>query len=185
MINHRFHFDSIPAAPWKNGGGVTRQIAQSGPGDPFWRLSIADVEKDGPFSDFPGLRRILTVISGSGMTLKLAEGACPADLHIPVHFSGDTPVDGVLRDGPVQNFNLIYDAEKLVAGVQAGPLDKLEFAGRTSAFLSVVYCLSGSMDLKGQEALIAGSGVLNPTEFPQPRGRERTFVLYVALRLRR
>ena len=52
VINHRFHFDSIPAAPWKNGGGVTRQIAQSGPGDPFWRLSIAVWKKTGRFPVF-------------------------------------------------------------------------------------------------------------------------------------
>nr|WP_306266150.1 HutD family protein [Pararhizobium sp. IMCC3301] len=184
MINHRFHFDSIPVTPWKNAGGVTRQIAKSCPGDPFWRLSIAGVEKDGPFSGFPGLHRILTVVSGAGMTLNLPDGARPADLNIPVGFSGDVPVEGVLRDGPVQNFNLIYEAEKLVARVQVGPIDTLDFIGGETGILCAVYCLSGSLDLNGQETLFAGSGILNPTELPQPTGPETTLALHVALGLR-
>ena len=56
--------------PWKNGGGVTREIAAHPPEaglDGFdWRLSMADVASDGPFSAFPGIDRTLTVIEGAG-----------------------------------------------------------------------------------------------------------------------
>ncbi|MEC4600651.1 HutD family protein, partial [Burkholderia vietnamiensis] len=47
---------ALVASPWKNGGGVTREIAAYPPGaalDAFaWRVSVADVGAGGPFSRF-------------------------------------------------------------------------------------------------------------------------------------
>jgi environmental stress-induced protein Ves len=41
--------------PWKNGGGVTRELlAWPGGGDWQVRISVAEIEADGPFSSFPG-----------------------------------------------------------------------------------------------------------------------------------
>ncbi|MFN9927385.1 MAG: HutD family protein, partial [Phenylobacterium sp.] len=52
------------AVPWKNGGGITRELAVWPPGASFddfvWRVSMAEVHQDGPFSSFPGVDRILT-----------------------------------------------------------------------------------------------------------------------------
>ncbi|EGD04024.1 hypothetical protein B1M_13530, partial [Burkholderia sp. TJI49] len=49
----------LVASPWKNGGGVTREIAAFPPGaalDAFaWRVSVADVGAAGPFSRFDGI----------------------------------------------------------------------------------------------------------------------------------
>ena len=57
------------AVPWKNGGGVTREIAAWPPGSGFddfaWRVSMAEVREDGPFSNFAGVDRILTVLEGA------------------------------------------------------------------------------------------------------------------------
>ena len=54
----RVLLSDVKASPWKNGGGVTREIAKgaaAGPDDDWgWRISIAEVERDGPFSTFPG-----------------------------------------------------------------------------------------------------------------------------------
>src|SRR6476619_3067787 len=59
--------------PWKNGAGRTTEIAVHPPGaalDAFaWRVSIADVERDGPFSRFPGIDRTIVLLGGSGMRL--------------------------------------------------------------------------------------------------------------------
>jgi len=58
--------------PWKNGGGTTRDIASSPPGasldDFVWRLSLAQVDRDGPFSRFDNVDRTLVLLSGA-MTL--------------------------------------------------------------------------------------------------------------------
>ncbi|MFE2375778.1 HutD family protein [Streptomyces sp. NPDC059398] len=101
------------ATPWKNGGGVTREIAAwpEGAGmDGFaWRVSLADVGADGPFSVFPGVTRVLTVADGAGMELTAGGVALRADERfVPHRFAGDVPTHGRLLGGPVVNFNVMY-----------------------------------------------------------------------------
>ena len=79
--------------PWKNGGGETIEIMVSPPAADFtsmdWRLSMATVASDGPFSSFPGIDRTLSVLSG---TLRLSIDGANVDLMemSPPHaFSGD------------------------------------------------------------------------------------------------
>jgi environmental stress-induced protein Ves len=100
------------ATPWKNGGGVTYEIAAYPPDaglDAFdWRISTARVESDGPFSVFPGVDRVLLVLSG---TLVLQFGAGDAvvltDASAPFGFSGEAPCDGRLSGGPVVDLNIM------------------------------------------------------------------------------
>lgn len=65
--------DSIPPTPWRNGGGQTRELFAE-PTGPDWtlRVSLADIEQDGPFSPFPGVQRHFAVLQGSGVELMLA-----------------------------------------------------------------------------------------------------------------
>jgi environmental stress-induced protein Ves len=98
--------------PWKDGGGHTTEIAAYPSGATLasfdWRLSIADVLADGPFSSFPGVDRTLVLLSGAGMRL---EGAAHAALlqapYEPYAFSGDDGIACALVDGPVRDFNLM------------------------------------------------------------------------------
>ena len=64
-------FAELPVVPWRNGGGVTREVATGGSGEEGfdWRISIADVEVPGPFSAFPGLDRTITLVGGERMDL--------------------------------------------------------------------------------------------------------------------
>ncbi len=97
--------------PWKNGLGVTEEIAIEPEGasmaDPFlWRLSSAVVRADGPFSLFPGYDRTLIVVDGDGMALDVDGRATTLDaLGDPFVFPGDVPVTGTLRGGPIRDFN--------------------------------------------------------------------------------
>lgn len=90
---------------WKNGGGVTAEIAvfpdNAGLDDFGWRLSMADVAVDGPFSTFPDIDRTLTVLSGR-MTLN-GHALGPDDP--PFAFDGGMAVDALLLDGPVTDLN--------------------------------------------------------------------------------
>ena len=118
--------DGLAPVAWKNGGGVTREIARPDRGGaPVWRLSLADVDRDGPFSRFPGLARILTVVAGAGMVLETRTGPIRAMPGVPVAFSGDLAVEGRLLDGPVRNLNLIFDPARIAARVRplTGPAD--------------------------------------------------------------
>ena len=103
---------NFTTSKWKNGGGVTHEIARSDAGEVFgWRLSVAEVASDGPFSLFPGHQRILTVVKGKGMRLVSANTAYHASHLVPVRFSGDEHIAGKLIDGPCRDFNLIFDSK--------------------------------------------------------------------------
>jgi len=116
--------------PWKNGGGVTTEIAIypddagiSGGGF-IWRVSIAEVAVDGPFSRFPGYDRHIMTIAGNGMMLE-AEGHGEIDLSqrfAPRQFSGDWDVDGKLIDGPVRDFNLMVARERAMGSLAVDTL---------------------------------------------------------------
>ncbi len=139
--------DELVPATWKNGGGITREIAShSRRGSVHWRLSIADVDRGGPFSSFPGLSRILTVIEGHGMTLHTPDQNLNALPHQPLAFAGDVPVAGHLNEGPVRNFNLIFDPTRI------SPTVALHDGPQTFAISQTqhaVHCLSGTIDLNG------------------------------------
>lgn len=82
------------AVPWKNGGGLTREVlaAPDGAalGDFDWRVSTAEVRSAGPFSIFPGVQRTLCVLEGA-LALEV-EGMRPVRLaqdSAPYVFSGD------------------------------------------------------------------------------------------------
>jgi environmental stress-induced protein Ves len=99
--------------PWKNGGGVTREVARDSRSreapDFDWRVSIAEVALAGAFSSFPGCHRLIAIIRGEGMGFE-APGE-PARMLSPraVHsFSGEVDVSATLPFGPVTDLNLIY-----------------------------------------------------------------------------
>ncbi|MDJ0461251.1 HutD family protein [Streptomyces sp. H27-C3] len=129
----------LSAVPWKNGGGVTREIAAwpegSGIDDFAWRVSLADVSADGPFSAFPGVDRTLTVVEGAGMDLTVGGRQHLVDVRdAPHRFPGDIPTEGRLIDGPVVNLNVMHrrgrDTAVLVSVVRGG-LPLLVPAGST------------------------------------------------------
>lgn len=110
------HF--IPAAdlhaqPWKNGGGVTRQLAiypEHATQDNFiWRVSAADLTHPGPFSIWPDIDRILILTGGESMLLTRTETGQQQRLARGerIYFAGETPFEAALPDGPARDFNLM------------------------------------------------------------------------------
>jgi len=111
------------AQPWKNGGGVTREIAAFPPAsglDSFdWRVSIADVASDGPFSIFSGIDRTLTILSGAGIALEMAGDTLRLLPGRPVSFPGDQPAAAALLDGPVTDLNVMTRRGRITHAVTA------------------------------------------------------------------
>jgi len=98
--------------PWKNGGGTTAEVAAFPEGSGFetfgWRISMADVVSDGPFSVFPGIDRTLIVIEGTGIELDVEGIAYPLDRASPkLSFSGDDITAGRLLSGPIRDLNMM------------------------------------------------------------------------------
>jgi len=152
--------DQFQTSTWKNGGGVTHEIARQDLGDGWLcRISLAEVSSDGPFSLFPGMFRILTIVEGEGLDISAPQGVIAARPHLPVRFSGEVPVASKMLRGPVRNLNLIYDAKAIYAEVRPvlGPDTVYTSTGKVG-FL----CLSRRVTIGGDKvpvgAFALGSG---------------------------
>ncbi|MDQ0456364.1 HutD/Ves family protein [Rhizobium paknamense] len=106
--------EAYQTVPWKNGGGVTREVAlhrdDAVHSEFLWRVSIATVAQDGPFSRFDGIDRSIAMLSGAGMRLEGEEGAAPVLLlpeSAPYAFPGEAAIHAVLVDGVTTDLNLM------------------------------------------------------------------------------
>ncbi|MGB8817526.1 MAG: HutD family protein [Rhizobiaceae bacterium] len=144
-------FADLAAVPWKNGGGVTREIARLDiDGAMCWRLSIADVASEGPFSKFAGMQRILTVIEGASMQLERDDGGTLiADILVPVRFTGDEAVNGLLPHGPCRDFNVIWNPFVVAATVQIAGSDTPPIFDASGDVYCGLLCVSKSLELSG------------------------------------
>lgn len=109
--------------PWRNGGGTTTELAREGDGERWtWRLSVADIERPGPFSDFSGYERTLMLLEGRGMELHFDDEAPSRRLdrpHQALVFDGGWRADCRLIDGPVRDMNLIVDRRRAKGCLEA------------------------------------------------------------------
>jgi hypothetical protein len=117
--------------PWKNGGGVTRELLRlPADGGDEWtlRISVADITADGPFSPFPGVTRWFAVLDGAGVRLALPGRT--RDVRrgdAPLRFDGADAPGCTLLDGPTRDLNVMVRharAESLVTA--ASFLDEAE-----------------------------------------------------------
>ncbi|MEZ5833982.1 MAG: HutD family protein, partial [Dongiaceae bacterium] len=140
--------------PWKNGGGTTTEIwkASSPDGAMSWRLSIADVASDGPFSEFPGIDRWIMVVEGNGMELNIAGmGNRRLDRrYVPLFFPGDAATDCRLVDGPIRDFNFM-----IAQRFGAGTLEVVTLPGGATKSLgedaAAAHVLRGGATIDGRE----------------------------------
>jgi uncharacterized protein len=101
--------DEVLPQPWRNGGGITRELL-AWPAVAGWRLrlSVADVQAAGPFSHFDGLERWFAVLEGEGVVLRIGH-----DEHAltrgdaPFRFDGGLNVECFPRGGTTRDFNLM------------------------------------------------------------------------------
>lgn len=113
-MTERFELGRLPLQAWKNGAGRTRELAVEPIGaglDTFdWRISVAEIERDAPFSAFPGIDRCIVLLHGAGMRLISADGRLDRRLAKPgepFHFAGEAPLEAQLLDGPSTDFNVM------------------------------------------------------------------------------
>lgn len=134
--------------PWKNGKGVTLELAIAPPDADLstfeWRISSARVESAGPFSDYPGIDRSLGLLSGAGLRLNLPEQiSLELDSHTPVvAFPGELDVQAELLDGPVQDFNLMSRRNRWQHRLEYRELQGQQWLDSSAVLF--IYCCSGA-----------------------------------------
>ncbi|MFP7722038.1 HutD/Ves family protein [Lysobacter sp. A3-1-A15] len=159
---------------WRNGQGWTREVHAQGEGEGegerggqawAWRMSIAEIEQDSPFSVFPGVDRELTLLSGEGLRLRFDDGEGIEILppHGRHRFAGERPVTGELLDGPSHGFNLMWRRGQVQADSWHRPLvgPMVIFAEPRSTW--AVHLIAGQArfaDDSGLPALEAGDTAL-------------------------
>lgn len=104
--------EDLVRVPWKNGGGTTAEVAAFPEGSTLetfgWRISMADVASDGPFSVFSNIDRTLVVVEGDGIELDVEGIAYQLDRVAPkLSFSGDDVTTGRLLSGPIRDLNVM------------------------------------------------------------------------------
>jgi environmental stress-induced protein Ves len=129
--------------PWKNGGGVTVDIAFDGD---VWRFSRTPITQAGPFSDYTGFDRLQVLISGRGLVLQTPSGEIDVRRPFrPVRFAGETPIVSRLEAGPVEVVNLLGDRSRV--RIDLAVLED----GRTRHFgqgVHVAYCPGAKATLR-------------------------------------
>jgi uncharacterized protein len=157
---------------WKNDGGWTTEIARrdDGHGDFLWRVSIAEIERDGAFSSFAGVDRDLLLLEGTGIELEIGDEPPRALTRRfeRAHFSGELPVHCRLLAGPTRDFNVMARRDAMRAEVAARPLvgSMLLFPDAGAEWL--VYVHAGTVALRrdgsetdaraGETLLVEGEG---------------------------
>ncbi|MDF3123874.1 HutD family protein [Rheinheimera sp. 1928-s] len=149
---------------WKNGAGITHQLARSDDNIGMrWRVSIAEVASDGPFSLFEQIDRIIMLLQGNGFCLNraLAQPVVLDKVLVPFAFTGETAIDCTLIDGPVRDFNLMTRRSDVTASVQV--LSVTEPLPLRLTQESLLYLASGQLQLSFKEQsyqLEAGQSLL-------------------------
>lgn len=160
MSAQRFDLRHITPQLWKNGAGMTREIAFGGSnGKHFdWRLSVAEVAHDAPFSAFPGVDRCITLLRGTGMRLRADDGSVDHALTTPLapfRFCGDAPLTAALVGGACSDFNVMTRRGRWRNEVEIHR-EAAELAG---ADIALLLCCAGKW-VVGPETLAPEQGLL-------------------------
>jgi len=161
------HFADLSVVPWRNGGGVTREVAVGGSGgqDFNWRISIADVNVPGPFSTFPGVDRIITLVDGVRMDLLIDGVEHVLGLYEPFTFDGASQTSCTLPNGPTRDLNVMTRRDRRSAAVTITDLSEVRQLAVAGG--EVLVLLSGSAVVTGAEG---GRTDLRPLDAVCPSG---------------
>ena len=163
----------IVPQPWKNGHGLTRELAAAPAGaragEFDWRLSVADISQDAPFSAYAGVDRCIVLLDGSGLALHAPGWTRQLDEPFrPFVFAGEEPVQARLVNGPTVDFNVMVRRAQWRAEVVAAlpaPTDPAD-AG-------LLLCWRGELQLD-DGTLAARRALLWRDGLPALRCRART-----------
>ncbi len=158
-----------PARPWKNGGGTTRDIVVSPPGaslDDFdWRLSLAQVDRDGPFSRFDNVDRTLVLLDGA-MALHERDARIDLVRNEPFAFAGERAIEAKVGTGSTLDFNVMTRRGRARHAARREMFDKQTKIAAAAPRTIVLFALEGGLIVGGEPldthdtAILAASQVV-------------------------
>ena len=155
----RFSYTSLAVSPWRNGGGETREITRwpGGQSDFEWRASIATIAANGPFSQFTGIDRSITLLSGEGVHLHSEQGVDHplTQVGVPYAFAGEVPITATLVGGVTTDFNIMTRRDSCSARVTAQSHD-FDLNWQNAGLL---YVLRGEWQVTPAIKLVAEEGL--------------------------
>ena len=149
----RFAYADLAVSRWRNGGGETRELISYPPGAAAfeWRASIATLAQDGPFSAFPGVDRIITLLHGDAVALTapgVEQRLTPLQ---PWAFAGELALNARLEGGISEDFNIMTRRGQWQATVEV-------VTHAVSSPHGVAWVLAGAWQLANGERLTAQQG---------------------------
>ncbi|MDT3337498.1 HutD family protein [Shewanella sp. SP1S1-7] len=120
-------YQDCPSTPWKNGGGSTKQLLISPSNADLsnfdYRISIASISSNGPFSSFIGIDRQLCLLEGEGLKLhiqgdNLNSGTILIPNDAPFNFKGETQIESQLLGDKVLDFNVMTKRGKYRSNIE-------------------------------------------------------------------
>jgi hypothetical protein len=179
--------------PWKNGGGLTREILKVPDATAFdWRLSLATIEEPGPFSTFEDYDRTLVLVRGAGVKLDFgAHGR--TTLRIPgqlAAFDGSWATSCTLIDGPSSDLNLIVSRTRAEFRTRLARVATPEIIHTAGWEETLICCIAGTAQIEnaaGEVATVSGADVArcNPEDGVltcAPEGTTPVLLFVAALR---
>ena len=140
----------LSETPWRNGGGVTYEIACEPPAAAAfdWRLSLARIDRAGPFSDFSGYERAITLVSGAGCRLRgvRAEPIELREVGATALFDGGAAVSCELLAGACFDLNLMVVKPGRILAVEYFALLAHETEALQKDAHGAVFCLEGAIE---------------------------------------
>jgi environmental stress-induced protein Ves len=173
-----------PSRPWKNGGGTTRDIIVSPPGASLeefdWRLSLAQVDRDGPFSRFDNVDRTLVLLTGA-MTLYEPDRRIELIRGEPVEFPGERVIEAALTGGSTLDFNVMTRRGRTQHSVR-----REEFTARTNLASSkgttlILFALQDGLRVEGESLSVYDTVVIDAHSVGVIAGRDRVAALIVRI----
>jgi hypothetical protein len=142
--------------PWKNGGGITREaIRVPAQGAAFvWRVSVAQIDASGPFSDFAAYNRTMVLLKGGGLELEFGNGQQRVLDRVGemAQFDGALATHCRLLDGPCVDLNLmVAKTRPMIARVESLLLSVEARASQSQSTLIFGIDTGLALDMGGDE----------------------------------
>jgi uncharacterized protein len=140
---------SFAAVPWKNGGGITHEVIRvPAHGNSFrWRVSVAEIETSGPFSDFADYDRRMVLLRGSGVRLTFdgARQTYLRDIGDLAEFDGALKTECELLGGPCTDLNLMVSKSMKGARTWVERLREPRSLSAPQDGTALVFAISGAL----------------------------------------